>query len=62
MCNVSAGLANLPEDGYDEESLDYERPGSPAESIIQLEPDDPRAIDFRNSLRTYVHLSIYTVE
>jgi len=50
---LKAGLANLPEDGFDEESLDSERPGSPAEAIIQLEHDDPRAIDFRNVLRTW---------
>lgn len=28
-------------------------PGSPGERIIQLERDDPRAVDFRNSLRTW---------
>lgn len=46
-------MAQLPEDGGDEESLLNERPGSPEEDIIQLENDDPRAIDFRNSLRTW---------
>lgn len=51
---LKAGLANLPPDGYDEETLDEPRPGSPAEAIVQLEPNDPRAIDFRNTLRTYV--------
>lgn len=50
---LQAGLANLPENGYDEESLDVDRPGSPAEAIIVLEYDDPRAVDFRNSLRTW---------
>ncbi|KAJ6628695.1 hypothetical protein B0H10DRAFT_1988844 [Mycena sp. CBHHK59/15] len=50
---LKAGLANLPEDGYDEESLDVDRPGSPLESIIQLEFSDPRSIDFRNVLRTW---------
>lgn len=49
---LKAGLANLPNDGFDEESLDSERPGSPAEAITQLEHDDPRAIDFRNALRS----------
>jgi len=47
---LKTGLANLPEDGGDEES---ERPGSPGEDIIQLQRDDPRAIDFRNTLRTW---------
>ncbi|TFK43461.1 hypothetical protein BDQ12DRAFT_702584 [Crucibulum laeve] len=50
---LKAGLANLPEDGGDEESLVAERPGSPAETIVQLERNDPRAVDFRNSLRTW---------
>lgn len=47
---LKAGLADLPEDGLDEES---DRPGSPEENIIQLEHDDPRAIDFRNCLRNW---------
>ncbi|KAF5387765.1 hypothetical protein D9615_000475 [Tricholomella constricta] len=47
---LQSGLANLPEDGGDEESR---RPGSPEEDIIQLEYNDPRAIDFRNALRTW---------
>lgn len=51
---LKAGLANLPSNGYDEETLDEERPGSPEEDIVQLEQDDHRAIDFRNTLRTYV--------
>ncbi|OSX60266.1 hypothetical protein POSPLADRAFT_1182745 [Postia placenta MAD-698-R-SB12] len=50
---LRAGLANLPEDGFDEEMLDVERPGSPAEDIITLQYDDPRAVDFRNTLRTW---------
>ncbi|KAF8639790.1 hypothetical protein AX17_001049 [Amanita inopinata Kibby_2008] len=50
---LKTGLANLPEDGGDEESLCISRPGSPDEAITQLEPTDPRAIDFRNSLRTW---------
>jgi hypothetical protein len=29
-----------------------DRPGSPAESIERLEWDDPRAVDFRQRLRT----------
>lgn len=45
-------MADLSADGKDEESWDSERPGSPAERIVQLEHDDPRAIDFRNYLRT----------
>lgn len=47
---LRTGLANLPENGDDRES---ERLGSPGEKIIQLERDDPRAVDFRNSLRTW---------
>ena len=47
---MRAGLACLPEDGDDEES---KRPASPEETIIQLEQDDPRAIDFRNCLRNW---------
>ncbi|KAG5648997.1 hypothetical protein DXG03_000346 [Asterophora parasitica] len=47
---LQSGLAYLPEDGGDEESR---RPGSPAEDVIQLEFDDPRAIDFRNALRSW---------
>ncbi|KAF9464478.1 hypothetical protein BDZ94DRAFT_1216623 [Collybia nuda] len=47
---LKAGLASLPEAGDDEES---DRPGSPEEVITQLDHDDPRAIDFRNSLRTW---------
>ncbi|KAK7060561.1 hypothetical protein VNI00_001327 [Paramarasmius palmivorus] len=50
---LKSGLADLPEDGFDEETTDEPRPGSPAEEIVQLEPDDPRAIDFRNALRTW---------
>jgi len=63
-------MADLPADGYDEETGPDERPArllfspstqttsetscSPAEAIIQLEHDDPRAIDFRSTLRTSV--------
>lgn len=50
---LKAGLANLPADGFDEESLFIDRAGSPQESIIQLEYDDPRAADFRNVLRNW---------
>ena len=55
---LQAGLASLPEDGYDvdEETLDVDRPASPQEALTVLEFHDPRAIDFRNTLRTwYVH-------
>lgn len=48
---LQSGLADLPEYGYDEE--DVGRPGSPEEDIITLERDDPRAVDFRNYLRTW---------
>ncbi|KAJ3570200.1 hypothetical protein NP233_g4560 [Leucocoprinus birnbaumii] len=54
---LKAGLANLPDDGGDEESLVVSRPGSPEESIVQLEKHDPRAIDFRNSLRNWFGLA-----
>lgn len=54
---LKAGLADLPEDGGDEESLDINRPGSPAESITRLSKYDPRAIDFRNSLRNWFNLA-----
>ncbi|KAH9482722.1 hypothetical protein JR316_0004822 [Psilocybe cubensis] len=50
---LKAGLANLPEDGGDIETLLIKRPGSPAETITQLERHDPRAIDFRHCLRTW---------
>ncbi|KAJ6598984.1 hypothetical protein DFH09DRAFT_1021686 [Mycena vulgaris] len=50
---LKTGLADLPEDGYDEESLDVDRPASPMESITQLELHDPRSIDFRNVIRTW---------
>jgi hypothetical protein len=54
---LKAGLADLPEDGGDEESLNVSRPGSPEETIVQLERHDPRAIDFRNSLRNWFRLA-----
>ncbi|EPQ59444.1 hypothetical protein GLOTRDRAFT_109691 [Gloeophyllum trabeum ATCC 11539] len=50
---LQAGLASLPEDGFDEETLEDERPGSPAEALTKLEYSDPRAIDFRNCLRIW---------
>jgi len=50
---LKAGLANLPEDGGDIETLFVDRPGSPAETITQLERHDHRAIDFRHALRTW---------
>ncbi|KAG6857105.1 hypothetical protein H0H87_009666 [Tephrocybe sp. NHM501043] len=54
---LQSGLANLPADGGDEESR---RPGSPEEDIIQLEFDDPRAIDFRNALRPWFGNAIWS--
>jgi len=50
---LQSGLASLPEDGGDEESLVSELPGSPAEVVEKLAVDDPRAIDYRNRLRTW---------
>ncbi|KAF8076473.1 hypothetical protein FPV67DRAFT_1406656 [Lyophyllum atratum] len=47
---LQSGLANLPEDGGDEES---HKAASPKEDIIQLEANDPRAIDFRNTMRSW---------
>ncbi|KAG6873773.1 hypothetical protein C0995_011592 [Termitomyces sp. Mi166 len=47
---LKSGLVDLPADGGDEES---QRPGSPEEDIVQLELNDPRAIDFRNALRPW---------
>ncbi|TFY78761.1 hypothetical protein EWM64_g5252 [Hericium alpestre] len=54
---AEAGLASLPEDGFDEETLDGERPGSPQEEIELLDAEDPRAVDFRTVLRTWVPFS-----
>lgn len=48
---LKAGLGNHAE-GFDEEYVDAERPGG-AETIEQLAPDDPRAIDFRNTFRNW---------
>jgi len=50
---LKSGLANLSEDTFDELDLNQNRPGSPAEVIEQLQFNDPRAIDFRNYLRTW---------
>ena len=51
---LQAGLAGLPEDGpHDDETSDYDHPGSPAEFITPLAFDDPRAVDFRSYLRTW---------
>lgn len=47
------GLAGLPQDGNDEETLDVSRPGSPAETIERLSPTDPRAIDFQDQFRNW---------
>lgn len=47
---LKTGLANLT---VDEESLDTQRPGSPAENVAQLHPDDPRAVEFREFMRAW---------
>ncbi|KAF8551453.1 hypothetical protein OG21DRAFT_1478115 [Imleria badia] len=47
---LKTGLADL---SVDDESLDIERPGSPAEHLTQLQPDDPRAIEFRECMRAW---------
>ncbi|KAI0773436.1 hypothetical protein BC629DRAFT_1583095 [Irpex lacteus] len=55
---LQSGLACLPEYGYDDE--DVGRPGSPEEEIVALHPEDPRAIDFRNYLRTWFNRSTWS--
>jgi hypothetical protein len=50
---LKSGLAGLSQDEFDEESLDEDRAGSPAEEIEQLEFTDSRAVDFRNYLRIW---------
>jgi hypothetical protein len=50
---LKSGMADLSEESFDEETLDDDRPGSPAESIVLLKKDDLRAIDFRNSMRPW---------
>ncbi|KAH7343243.1 hypothetical protein B0J17DRAFT_565143 [Rhizoctonia solani] len=54
---LQTGLAPLYRDGDDdiEDDAAGSRPGSPAESIDKLEWDDPRAVDFRERLRTWFH-------
>lgn len=47
---LKTGLADLT---VDEESLDVKRPGSPAEHLAQLQPDDARAIEFRECMRAW---------
>lgn len=47
---LKTGLADL---SVDEESLSVERPGSPAEHLVRLQPDDPRAIEFRECMRAW---------
>lgn len=46
-------MTYLPENGGDTETLLTKRGGFPAEIIGRLERHDPRAIDFRNSIRTW---------
>ncbi|KAL4081679.1 hypothetical protein V8B97DRAFT_1913654 [Scleroderma yunnanense] len=43
----------LPEENIDEESLEEVTPNSPAEPIVQLKADDPRALEFRGCLRVW---------
>jgi hypothetical protein len=50
---LKTGLADLT---VDEESLDVKRPGSPAEHLAQLQPDDARAIEFRECMRAWYSL------
>lgn len=54
---LKCGLANVAEGNIDEESVDEAMPSSPAEPIVRLRVDDPRALDFRTSIRAwYVRL------
>ncbi len=56
---LKAGLSNFTSnDVHDEETLENSRPGITEEDVIQLDPDDPRAADFRNAFRTYVIFSM----
>ncbi|KAI0702899.1 hypothetical protein BC835DRAFT_1320187 [Cytidiella melzeri] len=55
---LQSGLACLPEHGYDEE--DVGRPGSPEEEIVTLPFSDPRAIDFRNYVRTWFNRTTWS--
>lgn len=57
---LKSGLADLIEESYDEESLDDARPGSPAETIVQLNADDPRAVDFRERMRAWFRRSTWS--
>ncbi|KDR84375.1 hypothetical protein GALMADRAFT_111650 [Galerina marginata CBS 339.88] len=50
---LKAGLAHLPEDGGDIETILVDRSGSPTEVITQLDHHDPRAVDFRHSIRMW---------
>ena len=50
---LKAGMATTSDDVSDDEEIGN-RPGSPAEDIIALEFNDPRAVDFRNYLRTWL--------
>ncbi|KAL5508303.1 hypothetical protein ACEPAH_5922 [Sanghuangporus vaninii] len=50
---LQSGLIPLPEDGGDEEYYSTDRPSSPDAVIEGLERDDPRAIDYRDRLRTW---------
>ncbi|KAB5592081.1 Alpha/beta hydrolase family protein [Ceratobasidium theobromae] len=54
---LQTGLAPHYPDADDdiEDDTAGSRPGSPAESIDKLEWDDPRAVDFRQRLRTWFH-------
>ncbi|QRW02217.1 alpha/beta hydrolase family protein [Ceratobasidium sp. AG-Ba] len=54
---LQTGLAPAypDDDGDIEDEAAGDRPGSPAEAIDRLEWDDPRAVDFRQRLRTWFH-------
>lgn len=50
---LKCGLSNVVEGCIDEESLDEAIPGSPAEPVVHLTADDPRALDLRIRLRVW---------
>jgi hypothetical protein len=50
---LRAGLYDYSEDDISKETSDITRPGGHAETIEKLEYDNPRAVDFRNMLRTW---------
>ncbi|KZS98053.1 hypothetical protein SISNIDRAFT_436884 [Sistotremastrum niveocremeum HHB9708] len=50
---LQTGLAHLSESDDPLHPEHGHRPTSPAETLVQLDKDDPRAVDFRDRLRTW---------